>query len=794
MTPRIIVTALLLAGCAQYRTYPPLGMEPPARAPLEPTGIAVMEDGRIVTVAEGDARALLVPEPDRVDPTGSALTVFPLTDGRDTCTSPRCRIRSYRAGVALRAEPIRWLPRDRRVTEPYNVEDIAPFGPNRILGVTEYTTIGRRTGYRKDYVARPRRQTERLFVLERVESGWQEVAVPEVERLRGVLSDWGRASCDSDMLVEGLAWDPAAERVYIGLRRCDGPVQRVLGWNLGSARRGFATDLEVVADGIAGSAPGPEEGVSGLSFGDGKLWALTAWDSYGYDVEPAFGGRLHEVRDGRLHPVDLPGRFVDRPAALAVLPTASPGDGVDAVVLFDNDADARARPEMTLLQARTPRPSDERFAALIDNVVVPERLPLALNGFDFRWWVRDHRLGHLAAVLDAKESDAGPVPGAWTRALGGLWQMRVGASIGLAARWLPGAIGLGHNKQAVAFTDFGPTNLMFTRYRARVTVVPRDRLGRDATVAGLVDPNRDGGRITVPLPAASPNAALVLQGVEIDTSSRADRGICLAAMELGVAWHSEARDAVDLQTTLVGGLCNDFDARGPDYFHGLTTEVDGGVLVTLHYAVVEGAPNNAWSVSLADRAPPRDPEVAGPAGALDDAQSRAHLHCVRVAPDATVASRPRQRAAPPESWLTRTANVVGDATPGATAIRGFAVALDPRGFDPASGRAGDDLSPPRNNYIYRYLLRALPDASGTFIEGGLTHGIHLGGPMRDNARPSALALRVDLTTFPALNGAVAHDFVYPRPADDPNLLPEDGYVRWAVAQPAATEPACSPAW
>ncbi len=786
---------LVLAGCAQYRTYPLLGMSPPGRAPLEPTGIAVLEDGRVVTIAEGDARALLVPEPDRVNVTGSALTIFPLTDGRDTCDSPGCRARAYRAGVRLREEPIRWLPRERRVTEPYNVEDLAPFGKDRVLGITEYTTIGRRTGYRKDYVARPRRQTERLFVLQRTTDGWQEVEVPEIERLRGALSDWGRASCEGDMLVEGLAWDPAEERVYVGLRRCDGPVQRVLGWNLGSARRGLAADLQVVADGIEGSEPGPEEGISGLCFADGRLWALTAWDSFGHDVEPAFGGRLHEVVDGRLHPVDLPGPFVDRPAALAVLPTGTAGDGLDAVVLFDNDADARVRPEMTVLQARTARPAKERFAELVSHEVEPAPLPLGLNGFDFRWWIRDHRLGHLAAVLDEKPSAKGPVPGAWTRALGGLWQMRVGASVGLAARWVPGAPPVGHNKQAVAFTDFGDTGLTFTRYRARVSVVPRDRIRKDRSLAGLLDENRSAWRVTVPLRQAAPEGALVLQGFEIDTSSRADRGICLAAMELGVSWHSEAHDAVDLQTTLVGGLCNDFDARGPDYFHGLTTEVDGGVLVTLHYAVVEGAASADWSLAVYDKAPPRAPAGEDGPRQMDDELSRAHLHCVGVAPDGTVTPRERHGSAPPASWLSQGSSTSGVPLPGATALRGFALALDPAGFDPANGvRDAGEESLGRNNYIYRYLVRALPDAAGTFVEGGITHGLHLGGPMRDNARPSALALRTDLTTFPGLAGAVAHDIVYPRPREDPNLLPEDGYVRWSVARPADPEPPCSPSW
>lgn len=794
-----IGAALLLAltSCAQYRAYPPLGLETPGRAPLEPTGVVVLDDGLVVAIAEGEADALLVPEGGPIETSGSALTLLPLTDGAAACDDPACRARAYRAGVKLRKEPIRWLPREKRVTTPFNVEDLASFGPNRVLGVTAYETIGRKTGFRKDYVSRPRRQTERLFALERRESGeWQEVLVPEIERLRGALSDWGRGSCDGDMRVEGLAWDPLGERAYIGLRRCAGPVQRVLGWDLGSARRGRVADLVVVADGLDGVEPGPEEGVSGLDFARGRLWALTAWSSYGHEAEPAFGGRLHEVVDGKLRPVDLPDRFVDRPSALAVLPSSDPAAGLDALVAFDNDADARARPELTVLQTRTPRPKDGRYAELLAHTAVTEAHPLALNGFDFRWWIRDHRLGHLAAVLDRRVAPDGDQPGAWTRALGGLWQMRVGASFGLASRFLPGKVLYGHNKQAVAFTDFSASGLTFTSYRAQVSVIPRDRIRGDTSLSGLLDAGRDAWRVTVPLPDAVPEGALVLQGFEIDTSSRADRGICVAALELGVSWHSEARDAVDLQTTLVGGVCNDFDARGPDYFHGLTTAVDGGVLVTLHYAIVTGAPSSEWGVAVFDKAPPRDPKEVPERDTLRDHGSRAHLHCVSVGADGAVWHRPRDAYAPPESWLAQDDRVDGTPVVGPVALRGFALALDPVGFDaaapPRTLTDADMLG--RNHYVYRYLLRVLPEASGTFVEGGISHGIHLGGPMRDSARPSALALRADLTSFPGLAGAAAHDIIWPRAVNDPNLLPEDGYVRWSTARPAGPEARCSPRW
>jgi hypothetical protein len=260
-------------------------------------------------------------------------------------------------------------------------------------------------------------------------------------------------------------------------------------------------------------------------------------------------------------------------------------------------------------------------------------------------------------------------------------------------------------------------------------------------------------------------------------------------MDVGVAWHSDARDAVDLQATLIGGVCNDFDARGPDYFHGLTTEVDGGVLVTLHFAVVEGAPSLPWSVAIYDRKPPTPTE-----GLLDDTASRSHVHCVKV-DDAGVTGLPRSSDAPAAEWLTQGTAVQGIPAQGPTALRGFALAFDPAGFELGGSRPlTDEEAFVRNNYVYRYLVRALPGVGGTFVEAGITHGIHRAGPFQDNAIPSALAARVDLTTFPGLTGTVANDFVYERRDEDPNLLPEDGYVRWATTTPAAADPRCSSSW
>ena len=51
--------ALLLLGCAQYRSYPLLTLEPDDRQPqpLELSGLALLPDGRAVIVAEGVHRS-----------------------------------------------------------------------------------------------------------------------------------------------------------------------------------------------------------------------------------------------------------------------------------------------------------------------------------------------------------------------------------------------------------------------------------------------------------------------------------------------------------------------------------------------------------------------------------------------------------------------------------------------------------------------------------------------------------------------------------------------------------------
>jgi hypothetical protein len=180
---------------------------------------------------------------------------------------------------------------------------------------------------------------------------------------------------------------------------------------------------------------------------------------------------------------------------------------------------------------------------------------------------------------------------------------------------------------------------------------------------------------------------------------------------------------------------------------------------------------------------------------MRDEDARNHLHCVGVAPDGAVTRLARPVERPPSAWV----QLGSTATPvprGPASLRGFTLALDPLGFDEATTRRRltEEEALDRNNYIYRYLVRAFPTADGAFVEGGLTHGIHPAGPLRDNARPSALLVDARMTTFPSSVAAPAYDTVWPRRADDPNLEPEDGYIRWATGRRLDDSPACSPPW
>jgi hypothetical protein len=300
-------------------------------------------------------------------------------------------------------------------------------------------------------------------------------------------------------------------------------------------------------------------------------------------------------------------------------------------------------------------------------------------------------------------------------------------------------------------------------------------------------------------------AGVMLQGFAIDTSGRAPEGICVAGLDLGVLVLDPG--TLRVQATLVGGICNDFDTRGPTLRHGKTTRPDGGVEVVLDVAVVSGAPSRTWSAAVWDRTL-RGPRLASCEGGRSgyirptervttDSRARAHLHCGRVSPDGSYTVGSRQDAAPPEEWLDLGHSVTGNPAAGAASLRGFALVLDPVGFEPGASRPNltHDEALFRNNYLYRTLVRAFSDATGAFVEAGMSHGIHRLGLARDNARPSALYARVDMTAFDGLGGPVTvRDLVASDQRSDPNLLPEDGWPRWARTFPVAPEPACAPGW
>ena len=426
-----IAIVWLAAGCGQRRAYPLMGFHPTEdRERLELGAAALLPSELVVAMSEKDSGVLYEVAPFSED--GSirslsqrgrdAVDLFGLRDPsqscgeeRDTRRWHRCRNRNYRAMVPLVPRPITWLPSPSsgRVVEPFHVEDLTAFPcagdepdcPDRVMGVTEFSTIGRITGFRADKVTPARDAAERLFVLERTGVGWKEVRVPEVEHLRQALSDWGRATCDQDLVVEGLAFDPVLRAVYIGVNRCLGPAQRVLRWDLHAAERGGAVSLVQVADGVQDGdghvIAWPSEGISSLDFARGRLWASTSWDDWGYPHEPVYGGRLSVVLGDALVPVPtVP--LQDRADALVVLPVATDDDDLSALLLFDNDYRApRGRVGLngTLVHARTPRPSHDRYVELLSL----ERSPfgdraLGLNGFDFRWYWRDHRILRMTPI------------------------------------------------------------------------------------------------------------------------------------------------------------------------------------------------------------------------------------------------------------------------------------------------------------------------------------------------------------------------------------------------------------
>lgn len=853
-----VALGLVLGSCVERRSYPLMAIHPPDARGLELGAVAVLPSGLLVAIAEKDSTSVYEAPPLRTDGSDFVDLVRWMAPAEgcgagDTPRVRRCRDRNYRALVPLQPRPIEWLPGDDGApARPVFIEDLAPLPcadetpcPDRMLGVTEFSTIGRVTGYRADKVAHGREETERLFVLEKRGGGWHEVRNPSIEHLREELSDWGRAHCGRDMIVEGLAVDPAGPTVFLGLHRCLGPAQTVLAYPLGLAQRGGAAALSVVAEGIVdrdgNAVEGPSEGISSLDWAHGRLWGTSSWDDFGYPSEPAYGGRLL-VRDGA-RMVALPTAEVmsDRADALAIISgsAASPfGDTaegllpwVHALVLFDNDfaADRPSRPNGTVLRASTPAPPGGRRVALLELGASPfGDQALGLNGLDLEWYWRDHRLGLVSVVADRGALG----PGAWTAALGGLWQVRLGA-LGRATRSLP-LLGksVGHNRQSADVTDYSVApELRFTGYRAVVSVVPRAPTGDDRSIADLLERSRVDFETVATLPEpAGPDAGLVLQGFTIDASPRARGGVCVSALDTSLDWagppEAGARTEVRLRTALLGGVCNDFNAQSAEEHHGLTTDASSGVRVTLYFAVVEGAPARSGSITAAQRdqpgarraathvayGPGPHPPMAPYTGpdapdAIGNHGSKGNLACLAVDPEQGTArplpTGPKRHGPSSEDvewWVQPEGELpMGSAQHRGGSLRGFAWALDLRGFEPdPTGAAHADISElaarSQNVYAYRYQVRAWTGPEPELhLEGGLSHGLHFGGLGKDNAQPTAVLTRADLTWWDDLSAAPERwaGAGYGRRAHDPNVHPEDGYLRWVQTRPIG-EAACLP--
>jgi len=830
-----IAASLLGSGCSR-RAYPAVSIVPDSRraahVELQLGAVAMLGWDKLVAIDESDAGQVFeIPFVGSAGPQTVAdadpVDLFPWIDPSEQCPpdARRCRAVNYRAQVPAQAVPITWLPRETgEEVMPHHVEDLAavPCEGSCVMGLTEFTTTGRLTRFREDQVARGRDETERLFVLRRDAGAWIEERWPDVERLREQISDWGRASCVDDLVVEGLAVDPDAMHVYIGIRRCDGAAQRVLQYDLGAAMRGNAVTLRVVADGVVDASgrdvAGVSEGLSSLDWAHGRLWATTSWDDFGHQREAVYGARLLVADGGALRPVPLPAEIRDRADALVILPVpgVAPADAplaevfpdVHALLFFDNDRRADLR-NGTLIHALLPRPEGGAYAELSSLQPGGVDAPLGLNGFDFRWYLRDHRLGQLSVVGGEQPSG----PGAWTTELGGLWQVRLGA-LGQATRPVLGKA-VGHNRQAVALTDYSPAQeLTFTPYRAVVSVVPRERFGNEVSIDAAMAAHRSDYEVSFELPDVEPGDGLVLQGVTLDSASRASGGICLSAVDLGVRWADpEQPGPAVARAMLLGGLCNDFNTQESGEHHGLTTNPAAGVRAVLYFAVVHGGQARSGSIQAAQR--DRPGKRSGPTSlhlATDDApttsslaayrrassperignhSSKANLACFQVDEGGLAALNDTSMS----EWRVDVRGSVpqGEGVNRAGSLSGFAFALDLRGFG-RDREAYSDISAlqarSQNVYLYRYLMRSWLEP-GVLLEGGMSHGLHLSGLGKDNASATAALVRADLTWWDGLSAdPIDRDLTDARPRRDPNAMPEDGFLRWARTVEREAEAAC----
>ncbi len=853
---RILPLLLLItAGCGVRRSYPLIRVdsEPDATRGMQIRAAAALPDDEVVIASRYDTETLWrMGQPDthgarRLSP--SDLMAFDdpsaACDELEPAKAKRCRERNYRALVRMTPQPIRWLP----PLPPGTIEDLTPF-PCRarepdveaseapapctpaVLGVSTFDTIHITTPFHDEEVDIERAQHERLFLLEQEQGVWRERSSPLISRIQDELSDWGRAHCPDRFTVSGIAHRPDPGVLYIGVSACDGPAAKVLSYDLAAARRGevvhFEPFLDDIVDARGLSDRGPDERLSSLDYRHDRLWGTSAWQSFGHEHETAFGGRLLIRRDDAFTAIDVPSGLADRPYALVVLDTPGRASSMDEstdgaalpdveavshLLFFDNgrSSGSEERPQLTVLRTRVPAPPEGSFLDLLEVNANPS-MPLLLNGFDFEWYLRDHRLGAWTFLLGAHEER----PGGWTTALGGLWQVRLGL-IGRKTRAFLGKA-LGHNRQAVEVTDIRGTGLDVSSVELTLTVQPQPVQSSTPSVAELLrtpDPRFD---LLVPRPEGMAGTP-VLQGLTIDTASHASGGICLSAMDLGVYDAGpEHPDHLRVRARLNGGLCNDFNNRDKDEHHGIITDPSQGIRVRLSVALVDGRAPRAVSVRASQRdligrrdgpthviteeqvvRVPRAPYRDVP-GAIETNNKVHKTNFACIAVDASGAPRLLPRAIGPDpddtEWMVRTEGTPPPHDRVSLGVQGFAFAFDLRGFDPglwpaAYGDVSELSARSQNNYLYRYLLRTWPmPQGGLFLEGGVSHGVHLKGLGRDNASPTALMVRSDAVWW----DAPGIPWVAPDPAQrrtDPNLLPEDGYLRWAVTEPMDEEgPRC----
>jgi hypothetical protein len=749
--------AAALTACGGRRFYAPVafevtdGSQPPFDAITAVTG-STPDRVSVVLASRADPGAVFEATGG---PGASIAERFSL---RDRCgPHGACDRDGYRAFVPLSRVPLIFsgdAPSHPAALSPFTCADGCGAA---MLVATDFSTIGVNSGFHDAELPRARRRGERVVAMVRGDAGWTERPSPAIDLLSRAISDWGRSRCANDLRVSGVAFDASSRDVFIATGRCDGPRAVVLRYPLGRAEQGWNADLLPFA---ALDPARTDATITGLWHDQGRTWASVTWRRRSPDGDPGAGSMLFAVIDGAFVAAPIAGPLRDAARGVVVLPD-SPGNtsltAAHALVLTA----PRSGGAFAWIPVETPAPPEGRWVAALETTtrMAP---PVALTGFDLRWYARDHRLGLWSVLADQRDGQ----PGAWTAAVGGVWQERFGR-LGRATSTI-GLRRIGASRQVAEVIALGPEVTLHS-YQTTLSVIPRPPDPARPSTGAALSAHLPAATVEIPLPTpANPEDGLVLQGFSLDASPRAAGGVCLSALDVDVDWPEARRDAVKVRAAIVGGLCNDFDARGPRERHGATTRADAGVRVTLYYAVVNGRPAHHSEATVAERrAPPRQ----------TDAEAKSHFACSQ---------------APEAAW--QITEIGASPTPGsAGALSGFTFAWDLRGFSPDASYAdvGGAAARHQSHYLYAARLRttvATINAKPTlFVDGGMTHGLHRAGLGRDAAVESAVLTRAAVTWWDDLAGQ-------PRTADpvpdDPNLRPEDGTTRWSVLS-ASANPRCA---